>query len=513
MKKLFFGLTFLIILIIGGAYTLLFTAPGNSFVASMIESKVNEGQQDVNMKVNDFKLTMNDILFNATLDGNSTINVEGALNIFAKNVDLKYNLDIKDLSKLQNITKQKLNGPFSTNGTVKGDQQEAFVKGVSKVASGDTKYDVKLIDFKPSNILYTMKGVKIDELLYVLNQPKYATGLIDIDANIKNADIKNLDGKVLTNISKGKVNNAVVNKQFQQKLKQAIVFKGEIVTDLVKTQAISKVDMNTTVTNLDMAKAVFDIEKGEFVSDYTINFTSLAKLYDFTQTKMRGAAKFTGNIKQAAGLLKVDGKSNLFGGNINFNLLNNDFKAKVDGVEVKNLIHMLYYPEIFTSKSNIDVNYNLLTKVGKVDGNLLNGQFVRNEFSDIINTFAQFDLTKEVYEKVQINSDLNKDIIKTVVDMKSKHTTIKVPNSTLNTAKSTIDALVQAKILKYEFDTKVSGSLSDPKVKVDTKAFLKGKIGSKVKEKTDEIKKKAEDKIKEKLGDKIKLDGLNKLFQ
>ena len=95
----------------------------------------------------------------------------------------------------------------------------------------------------------------------------------------------------------------------------------------------------------------FSIEKGEFVSDYTINFTDLGKLYDITQTKMRGAAKLVGNIKQGKDLLSVDGKSSLFGGNVNFNLLNDNFKAKIDGVEIKNLTHMLYYPEIFTSKS------------------------------------------------------------------------------------------------------------------------------------------------------------------
>ncbi len=688
MKKLFLGLTFLILLIIGGVYGLLFTAPGNSYVASIIEQKVNEGQQDVNMKVNDFKLTMNDILFNATLDGNSTINVEGDLNIFAKSVDLKYDLNIKDLAKLENITKQKLNGAFSTNGTVKGNQELAIVKGISKVASGNTTYDVKLVDFKPSNILYSMKDVKIDELLHLLNQPKYATGILAVDANIKNADIasldglvttkitngilnakvlnkelkqnpktpisftantttnlvpnmantkvdfdstianldvqkanvnlktsvinsdyklfvkdlakleaiinqkfngsftttgtatvnkgvvkvngaadifasdtkydvkienskpeyvnvmvnnakiqdvlklvnqpnfanglmnidakiksadiKNLDGKVITTILESKVNNKVVNEQFQQKLKKPIVFKGDIVTDLVKTQAISKIDLNTTVTNLDMAKAVFDIEKGEFVSDYTINFTDLGKLYDFTQQKMRGAAKFTGNIKQNPTTLSVDGKSSLFGGNITFNLLNDNFKAKIDGVEVKNLTHMLYYPEIFTSKSNIDVDYNLATKIGKVGGNLLNGQFVKNQYSDIINTFAQFDLTKEVYEKVEIKSDMKQDIINTVVDMTSKHTTIKVPSSILNTKKNSVNALVQAKILKYAFDTKISGSLSNPKVKVDTKAFLNSKYGKKVKEKTDKLK----NKLKDKLGEDLKLDGLklDKLF-
>lgn len=693
MKKLFLGLTLLIVIIIIGVYGLLFTPSGNTFVASFIEKKVNEGQKDVNMKVNDFKLTTKEILFNATLDENSTINLEGALNIFAKRVDLTYDLKIEDLGKLENITNQKLNGAFSTTGTIKGDKTEAFVKGVSNVASGHTTYDVKLVDFKPSNILYNMKGAKIEELLHIVNQPKYANGILDIDANIKNADIskldgivtskisngilnakllnkelkqnpktpitftantttnlvpnmantkvdfdssianldvqkanvnlqtsviksdynlfvkdlaklealinqkfngsftttgtaridngiikvkggsdiftsdtrydikiinskpeyinvtvkeakiqellvllnqpnyanglmnidakiknadiKNLDGKILTTILESKVNNKVVNKQFQQKLKQSIVFKGDIVTDLEKTQAISKVDLNTSVTNLDMDRAVFDIEKGEFISDYRINFTNLGKLYDITQQKMRGSAKVTGNIKQGKDLLIVDGKSNLFGGNIDFSLFNDDFKAKIDGVEIKKLTHMLYYPEFFTSKSNIDINYNLATKIGQVGGNLLNGQFVENEYSNLISTFAQFDLTKEVYKKVEIKSNIKKDIINTVVDMTSKHTTIKVPNSTLNTKKNSINALVQANILKYAFDTKISGSLSNPKVSIDKEAFLKTKYGEKVKEKTDKVKKKVEDKIKEKIGDKIKLDGfkIDNLFK
>lgn len=691
MNKLFFGLTFLILFVIGGIYGLLFTSTGNSYVASFIENKVNEGQQDVNMKVNDFKLTMNEILFNATIDDNSTINVEGALNIFAQSADLKYDVNVAQLAKLQNITNQKLNGPFSTSGTIKGDAKLANINGVSKLASSDTTYDVKIVDSKPSNILFTMKNAKINELLHMLNQPLYASGNLNIDANIKSADIKNLDGlvttkvtngilnakainkelkqnpktpisftsttttnlsgnlantkvdlkssianldvqkasvnletsiiksdykvfvkdlaklealinqkfngsfttkgnvvvdngvisvngdsdifasnttyeakienakpefvnvlvkkakiqdllklvnqpnfanglmnidakiknadisnldgKVLTTILDSKVNNAVVNKQFNQKLKQAITFKGDVVTNLEKTQAISKVDLNTSLANIDLQKAVFDIAKAEFTSDYTVNVDDLSKLQDVTQQKMRGKAKIDGNIKQAENLLSVDGKTNLFGGNIKFNLLNDDFKAKIDGVEIKELTHMLYYPEIFTSKSNIDVNYNLATSIGKVGGSLLNGQFIKNEYSDLINAFAKFDLTKEIYEKVEINSDMKKDIINTVVNMTSEHTTIKVPSSVLNTAKNSINALVQAKISKYAFDTKISGDLSNPKVSFDKSAFLNNtKAGQKIKEKTDNVKKKVEEKLKEKLGEDFKLDGLKKLF-
>lgn len=132
MKKLFFGLTFLIILIIGGVYTLLFTPTGNSFVASKIEDKANE-KEGVNFKVNKFILTMSNIEFDATVDGNSNIKVMGDLALLAKTVDLKFNLDIKDLSKLEKFTNQKLNGSFKTNGTLKGNQELAKLEGVTDI--------------------------------------------------------------------------------------------------------------------------------------------------------------------------------------------------------------------------------------------------------------------------------------------------------------------------------------------------------------------------------------------
>ncbi len=469
MKKLLLGLLFLILVVIGAFYGLLFTASGNSYVASYIEDKINKEQNGLNLQINNFKLTTNDILFIATINENSLINIEGEIAILDKSIDLKYEINIKDLSKLQNLIRQKLNGSFSTKGIIKGNRELAVAKGVSSIASSDTSYNISLVNYEPSNILFNMKHANINELLYLAGQPSYATGKVDIIANIKSADISTLDGLITTKITDGIVNAKLISEEFAQKLKKPIIFNGDILTKLVKTQAISKVDLNSTVTNIDMVRAVFDIEKGQFTSDYSVNFTDLEKLYDITQTKMRGAAKIDGNIKQAKGLLSVNGKSNLFGGNINFNLLNDNFNAKIDGVEIKSLTHMFFYPEIFTSKSNIDVEYNLSSKVGKIGGNLLNGQFKKNQYSKIIKTFAKLDLTKEVYEKIQIKSDMKNNIINIFVDMTSKNTTIKISNSTLNIADNSINALVQANISKYAFDVKINGSLSDPKVKVSTR--------------------------------------------
>ncbi len=492
MKKLFFGLTFLIILIVVGLYGILFTSFGNSFVASLIEKKVNEGQTQVNLKVKDFKLSTSELIFKATIDDNSIINIGGDIAILPVSFNLAYDINIKDLSKLQNVTKQKLNGSFSTKGIIKGDKDLAKIAGLSKFASSDTKYDINLVEFKPSNIFFSIKNAKIDELLYTVDKPKYASGLISIEGTIKNADVKNLDGKIVTKISNGLVNNTLVNKDFNQKLSNILKFKGEAVTNLVKTQAVSMATIETSMANLDIKKAVFDLSDNSFKSDYLVSVANLSNLYDVTQTKMRGNLALTGKIKQDKQGLYVDGVSEIFGGKLDFNLLNDNFKANIKDIEVKSLLHMMYYPEIFKSKSDVNVDYNLATKVGKVDGKLINGQFIENEYSRLINTFAKFDITKEIYESINLKSDINDKIINSIIDMESKYTKIVVPSSTIDTEKQTINALVQTKIKDYSFDTTIKGDISNPKVKVDTSGFIKNKAKDKLK-----------NIIQKKFGDKI----------
>ena len=201
-----------------------------------------------------------------------------------------------------------------------------------------------------------------------------------------------------------------------------------------------------------------------------------------------------GNIKKDKDLL-VTGNSELFDGKLTYKLLNDDFTANIDGVELLNVMHMLYYPEIFTSKTKLDLNYNLLKQKGNIKGNLINGQFKKNEYSTIINNFARFDLTKEVYKSVDLNSDINKNIIKSTINMKSNLTQIDVEPSTIDLEKSTIDALVATDIKGIKFDTKLSGPLTSPNVKVDTQKLLKTGLNEKAKEKI-------QDTIQKNLGDK-----------
>ena len=687
MKKILLLLLSLIILCLGAIYGILFTNYGNNLIASYIENKVNEGQENVKLKVNDFKLSFKTINFDAKINDDSIINITGDFDIFKQNVDLKYDIKINDLKTLKNLTKQDLKGPFSTNGVFKGDKHEAVVQGTSDIALSKTKYYVNLVDFEAKNIHIDLQGAKIEELLNLLDKPIYAKGDLNISADIKNIDISNLDGAIVANISKGKINNEVVNKEFSQTLQTAINFDGDINasllgkivevkselvtsladifinktiidleknkttsdykidvknlnklegiigkkingefittgnivsensitlvdgtsnilesdasynfkikdsnvqninfkienakleklfhmlnepvyakgnlliqgdiknakldkldgliiskvsqakivnevvntvfkheikdvinvdlqvdTSLVPNQAVSKALVKSNIMNLSVDNGIFDFKEASFNSDYLLKIPSLDKLKDFTKTKVRGALDIKGELQNKNNSLMINGNSKIVGGDLNFNLKNDDFSANMNNISTKELTHMFYQPEIFDSKGDFKIDYNLLVKKGTLNGKLLNGHFLANDFSNLINQLSKFDLTKEVYQTVDINSDINQSVLTSSINMKSINTQIDVNNSVLDLENSTIDARLDTKIKTSSFAVNINGNTSNPKISLDARDLIKEQLEKQLEKKKDKI----EEKLNKVLGGTAEDDKAKELIK
>ena len=687
MKKILLLLLSLIILCLGAIYGILFTNYGNNLIASYIENKVNEGQENVKLKVNDFKLSFKTINFDAKINDDSIINITGDFDIFKQNVDLKYDIKINDLKTLKNLTKQDLKGPFSTNGVFKGDKHEAVVQGTSDIALSKTKYYVNLVDFEAKNIHIDLQGAKIEELLNLLDKPIYAKGDLNISADIKNIDISNLDGAIVANISKGKFNNEVVNKEFSQTLQTAINFDGDINasllgkivevkselvtsladifinktiidleknkttsdykidvknlnklegilgkklngefittgnivsensiilingtsnilesdasynfkikdsnvqninfkienakleklfhmlnepvyakgnlliqgdiknakldkldgliiskvsqakivnevvntvfkheikdvinvdlqvdTSLVPNQAVSKALVKSNIMNLSVDNGIFDFKEASFNSDYLLKIPSLDKLKDFTKTKLRGALDIKGELQNKNNSLMINGNSKIVGGDLKFNLKNDDFSANMNNISTKELTHMFYQPEIFDSKGDFKIDYNLLVKKGTLNGKLLNGHFLANDFSNLINQLSKFDLTKEVYQTVDINSDINQSVLTSSINMKSINTQIDVNNSVLDLENSTIDARLDAKIKTSSFAVNINGNTSNPKISLDARDLIKEQLEKQLEKKKDKI----EEKLNKVLGGTAEDDKAKELIK
>ncbi len=676
MKKIFLSLSLIIILILGSIYGLLFTKFGNNIVSSYIEEKVNLDQKDVKLKVNDFTLTLNYLNFDAWINDNSKINISGDLSLFKKSVDLKYDIKINDLSTLKNLTRQEFKGPFVTNGIFIGNEEEAIIQGTSDIARSQTRYYFNLEDFEPRNINIQVKNAKIEDLLTLLNKPIYAKGDLNVLADIKNANISNLDGIFVSKISNGKIDNEVMNKEFNQTLASPISFNGEmnallspnkaevktnltsslinifmdktvvnlltnqidsdykidiknlnkiegiiakklngefstkgnlkafdetikiegdsnvfesnvkynteltnykpsyikfsvenaklekflqmlnepiyalgdfniqgeiknanldkldgnisskitnasivnevtntvfkqnlkekinfdlnIDTNLVPNQAVSKANLQTTIGNLTSQNSVYTFTDDSFNSDYLLNIPALEKLKDILNMSLKGNIDINGDITNKEDSLLLTGKANTLGGTFDFDLKNDKLNANLKDIDVQELSAMLDYSKIFNSKANFTLDYDLLLKKGELVGKLINGHFLSNNFSLLLNQLGKFDLNKEVYETLDINSQIDNRILTSDVIMKSANSQIDIQDSILDLEQKLIDAKINAIVKDKKFIIDVKGETSNPKISLNAKDLLKEKIDKQLEKKRDKI----EEKLNKALGTK-----------
>ncbi len=277
MKKLFLSLALIVFIMLVLVYGTLFTKYGNNIVASYIENKVNTGQEKVKLKVDDFTLTLNYLNFDAWINDDSKINISGDLSLFRKSVDLKYDIKINDLSTLKNLTNQEFKGPFITNGIFTGNEQEAIIQGNSDFARSQTKYYFNMENFEPKNINIQVKNAKIEDLLFLLNEPVFAKGDINIIADIKNADISKLDGMVISKITNAKIDNEVVNKEFKQNLQIPITFESDINAILSPNKAEIKSSLISSIAEIFMNRTVIDLSTNNIKTDYKIDIKNLSK--------------------------------------------------------------------------------------------------------------------------------------------------------------------------------------------------------------------------------------------
>ena len=668
MKKLFLSLSVIVILILSSIYGLLFTKFGNNMAASYIEDKVNTGQQDVKLKVNDFTLTLTHLNFVAWINDNSEINISGDLSLFKKSVDLKYDIKINDLSTLKNLTKQEFKGPLFTSGIFIGNDQEAIIQGTSDVAKSQTKYYFNLENYEPRNINIQVKNAKIEDLLTLLNEPSYMKGDLNILADIKNANISKLDGMIVSKITNAKVNNDVVNKEFSQTIQTPISFQSDINailtpnkaeiksnlispiaevfmnrtiidlstndiktdykievknlnklegiiakklngefltngsfksfnetiqiegssnifegitkyttefkdskisnikfaiesaklekflqvinepiyatgdlniqadiknanldklegvinskitnglvvnevtntifkqdlkekvnfdlyvdTDLIPNQAVSKAVLETTLGNLTTKNSIYNLKENAFNSDYLLNIPQLDKLKDVVKMSLKGKLDISGELYNKENSMLLNGKSDTLGGTFDFDFKNDKLNAYLNSIDNQEFTSMLDYSKIFDSKANFNLDYDLLTKKGNLLGKLTNGHFLENNFVTLVNQLAKVELTKEVYETFDINTKINDRILTSDLIMKSQNTQLNIKDSILDLEKNLIDAKINTTIKDKTLDINLKGETSSPQISIDAKDLLKEQINKKIEKKKDKIQQK-----------------------
>ena len=427
--------------------------------------------------------------------------IENAVvDIKKQSFDINYLVDVKKLSNLAPLIGIKLNGPFETDGSVKGDKKRLKVVGKAKVVGSNTNYDLTLKNFKPKNAKIDIKDAKLAKILYMLSQPIYADASIDVHADMSSLDMNDLEGIVKTRVKNGYTFPKVLHKEFN--LTDAkIGFSANADTNIKKSIAKTKLNVDSTVAKVNVQNAIFNIKKNSLTSDYTVYVPNLDKLYFATKKHLKGDIKVTGDVKKDRDLV-LTAHSDTLGGKVDAKLINNDFTGKIKGIEIVELTDMLIYPRIFDSSANADIDYNLLSKKGNIHANLLNGRILPNKVSFLLNQMARFDITKEIYKETKIDSKIDNRTIVSNLDMNSRLTHISSQNALLDLDKNYVDAKLQIDIKKTPVFVKIKGNINKPKIGIDAKSLIKTKAKEKIKK---EIEKKIPSKLKDKVNNILKM--------
>ncbi|WP_281951269.1 hypothetical protein [Nitrosophilus kaiyonis] len=396
-------------------------------------------------------------------------------------MDIKYFVLIKELAMLKPIINFDLRGPLKTEGVVKGDKNLLTINGKSNIALSKTDYKVILKDFKPKSADSNIKNAKLSKILYMLNMPVYADADIDMKANFKNLDIKNIDGDILTTIKNGVTYPKVLYKEFN--LTNAYIkFKAFEKTVIKNSVAKSKANINSSVAKADIKNAIYDIKNSKLNFDFTLYIPNLDKLYFATKKHLRGDLKVVGDIKKDKDLI-INAHSDTLGGRVDFKLVNENITKTIRGIKVTSLTDMLIYPRVFDSTMDADIKYNLKTKKGQMNAKLLKGRILPNQMTFLLNQMAKFDITKEIYEVTTIDSKIDNMVIISDLDMESRLTHISSKKALLDMNKNRVDAKLKIDIKNRPVFVKIRGDINKPKISIDASSILKEKIEKKLEKK------------------------------
>lgn len=472
LKYLFFTVIILCVIVICGL-TFLFSSSGNNMIKSYAQNLIKE---KTGLVVNFKKFELNFGDFNITADINNEIsaNVFGKYGLFARNFNVNYALNVNDLSTFN----LKLKDAMDFRGKAGGTIDKFAVNGSGKAFDSNINFLAKIDEFKPEDVDLNAKNINLNKVLEFLNMPKYLKqGSLNVVAKIKN---ENGNANIY---SQNAVLNEAVFKERNITIPNnlAISLNSDInIKDLIAT---AKTYINSEILNINAQKTVYDINKKTLQSDFSVDIQDLSKLEAIIHQKLKGSLSANGEFKfedEKIEFLNADIKG--FGGNISANLKDSKLNAKLNNLELSNLIALANMPAFANGKINGDVKIDDIYNTSKITGGATiavnDGKISQKEFAKLTNINVADNTAFALNSDAKINSG----DIKLNANLKSDLLNVNklIANYNLNTknAKANLSANI-ADMSKLNVGLKGSAKINaDADIKDNNLAGLKADISA-----------------------------------
>lgn len=446
MKKLLYSILALVLVLFIGIYCVLFTGFGNNFVKNIAEKKLNENS-NIAIKIEEFELGISKINLKVLVNAMLEAKVNGDFSLLSRSLDVKYELNGKNLELL------KITDPLNIAGNIKGNFSDFNIDGKGVIFTSPLTLDANVKDYFPTKLNLDANNLDVEKLSKIAGVD-YASGFINLNANVNEFDKDKLDAKALVSIyselklkpsitkdfgidisrfgkviidSKNtyKANEITPNLQIKSNILNLTsnfepinltnqVVKGQVITNLSELAFInptlnSNLKITSDILYKDKVANINSVLSGKNINTkltkVTINqenttiSTDLRANAELVRLQGGELINLVANAKLGkSGLENADIKGLLLGANANITLGKNDLNASIKGLKSLALLGLLNQDKMLDADINIDAKLSdLKNLVG--NANLeINGKTVPSYFK------KAYDL--DVNSKVNANANV-----------------------------------------------------------------------------------------------------------
>ena len=259
--------------------------------------------------------------------------------------------------------------------------------------------------------------------------------------------------------------------------------KGEISDSILHFKG----DAHNKLGDLNFEKSFYNLKEKILEMDYVLYLHDLSKLKKYTKQNLEGNISIKGHLTKDKKLL-VTGETKDLGGSMTFTLKEKNMKVNMKNISAQQVMGMLRYPQIFKASIIGDVNYDLKTKKGIIQSQLIGVQLLPNNLTNIIKKFNGFDISKEKFDKSQFNANIHDKNIIFEFNAQNKTTHIDISKGYLNQSKHTINARYKIAINGRDIGGMIDGNIHDPDISIDSSQYMRKKVNSVIDEHSDTLK-------------------------
>lgn len=387
-----------------------------------------------------------------------------------------YSIVLSDISAFTPLLGMKVRGALRTDGSIEGGLENILIAGKTDIADSASTYSANIVKSALAKVRFDTQNLRIEKLLYMIYQPQYISASVG-----GKAEAWDLDKGISTQANfslKGVTSNPVIKKEFDLDMPNT-PFSANLNAKLDKGVGNANLIFDSNLARLNVPNITINLHKGAYSSPYSAILPDLKKLKFATKIELVGKFEADGDFALSENL-KATFHTKSLGGNVDAELNGDNFNAKIKEVDLDSVLSMAQIQKVFSSKVNGDLVYNTASEKGTLKARLDNGRFLKNQLTDALKQYAKFDATGLVFNNISLNSDINKMVLNSALNMQSGDFSLSGQNIITDLEKSTINAKLKTTLKKDTLGIKLSGNLTSPKVEIDLGELLKSRLGNEV---------------------------------